>query len=347
MTDQQLKAAVMQIHMPDSARMRLVKMLSEHVEKKKTRLVSTRKRIAVAAITACLLISLSLPALATVEPVYDLMYLIFPAAAQYFQPVQASDESNGIKMEVASIYLHDNTAEMVVTMQDLTDDRLDATADLYDSYSIRSPNDTSAHCELIGYDEAEKCASFLITISRMDGGNLEHQKITFSVKSILTQRSETAGVEVFSSISEIDTAKDTQSVYWIGGAGNDFDCSAETHSALAPDSDEKPLPVSGITLTGAAFVGEELHVQTAVHDPLKKDNRAELYLVDDSGNRVDCSYCFTFTDESGGIRTDYTEYVFSAAPENRSRYALYGDFWTSGTLIEGDWQVTFPLRQTA
>ena len=347
MIEQQLKTAVMQIHMPASAQKRLVELLSAHLREEKRRSIPMRRKIAAAAIAACLVVSLSLPALAAIAPVYDLMYAFSPAVAQLFQPVQVVDESNGIEMEVVSVYLHGDTAEIFITMQDLIANRLDATTDLHDSYSIRSPFDASAHCEMVEYEEEKKRASFLITVSRTDGGRLEYQKITFSVNELLAQRSETTGAEIISDLSAIDSAKEMQRVYWIGGGGLDFDSSIELFPALVPEPAERLLPDSGIALTGAAFIGEDLHVQIAVEDPLQKDNHAELYLVDASGNRTDCNFSFTFTEDSDGIRTDYTEYVFSKAPKELSEYALYGDFWISGTRIEGDWQVTFSLNQTA
>lgn len=64
----------------------------------------------------------------------------------------SSDEDNGIKIEVVSVYLHDNIAEVYITMQDLTEQhRVDATMDLFDSYSINRPFDSTAHCKFVGW----------------------------------------------------------------------------------------------------------------------------------------------------------------------------------------------------
>ena len=54
--------------------------------------------------------------------------------------------------------------KIYITMQDLTEDRIDGSTDLFDSYSINRPFDSSAHCERVRYDESTKTATFLITI---------------------------------------------------------------------------------------------------------------------------------------------------------------------------------------
>ena len=40
-------------------------------------------------------------------------------------------------MEVEAVYVHADTAEIYLSMQDLTEERIDETVDLFDSYSIR------------------------------------------------------------------------------------------------------------------------------------------------------------------------------------------------------------------
>lgn len=126
------------------------------------------RKPAIALVSICLCLFLSIPALAaTVEPIYRLMYMVSPTVTQFFMPVQKSDEDKGIKMEVVSAYIHDNVAEIYITLQDLTEQRIDETTDLYDGYSINRPFDSSAHCERVGYDESTKTFTFLITIEEL------------------------------------------------------------------------------------------------------------------------------------------------------------------------------------
>ena len=85
---------------------------------------------------------------------------------QYFTPVQRACVSNGIRMEVAACFVHDDTAELYVTLQDLEGDRVDETTDLFDSYTIRQPYDTAATCSLVHYDASTGTAVFQIQITR-------------------------------------------------------------------------------------------------------------------------------------------------------------------------------------
>ena len=67
-----------------------------------------------------LVINVSLPVLAGTFPtIYELMYLVSPAVAQFYQPVQLSDEYDGIRMEVVAAYIHEETADIYLTLQDL------------------------------------------------------------------------------------------------------------------------------------------------------------------------------------------------------------------------------------
>ena len=74
------------------------------------------------------------------------------AAAQYFTPVQHACEDQGIRMEVLSVYIHGDTAEIYISLQDQTGNRIDETTDLFDSYDILRPYDSTATCRFAGYD---------------------------------------------------------------------------------------------------------------------------------------------------------------------------------------------------
>lgn len=306
-----------------------------------------RKPIA-ALVALCLCLTLSVPALAAnVEPIYQLMYLVAPGIAQFFMPIQQSDESNGIKMEVVSASIHENTAEIYVTLQDITGDRIDGTTDLYDSYSIHRPFDSSAHCELVGYEDSTKTATFLITIEEWGNHNITGDKITFSVREFLSHKKIYDNVEIPISLSDISAAQQTQNVSLKGGGGKDYkkDTNAQNNPALIPSEPMDTFPVDGIDFTGIAYLDGKLHVQTAVKNPLDNDNHGFLYLKDKNGTVIDCNYSFYFSNEE--LPSDpivYHESVFDIPQDEISNYALYGHFVTSGMKTEGEWRITFPLK---
>ena len=145
------------------------------------------RKTVIALLAVCLCLSIGIPVLAnTIEPIYQLMYNISPTIAQFFSSVQESDEDNGIEMEVVSVYIHENIAEIYITMKDLMGNRIDETTDLLDSFSINRPFDSSAYCKLVGYDEITKEAKSLITT--VDWGNKEitGARLTFAVSEFLS-----------------------------------------------------------------------------------------------------------------------------------------------------------------
>lgn len=307
-------------------------------------------KTAIALVSICLCVSLSLPALAAkVEPIYRLMYMVSPTIAQFFMPVQKSDEDNGIKMEVVSAYIHDNVAEIYITMQDLTEQRIDETTDLFDSYSINRPFDSSARCERVGYDENTKTVTFLITIEESGNKNILGDKITFTVRQFLSHKKTYDDIEIPISLSSVGVEQKTQKASDItGGGGIKYEehiDSGDNVIALVPASPMSQFTVDGIDLTGIGYIDGNLYIQTAVKDNLDKDNHGFFYLKDSNGNKIDCIYNFSFVNqyEQPG-RIDYSNYVFDIPQSEISNYTLYGYFVTSGMITKGNWKVTFPLE---
>ena len=99
------------------------------------------KKVVAIAACICICVCAAVPALAAAdnEFAYDVLYSISPSIAQKLKPIRKSCEDNGIKMEVLSADIRGDSAEILVSMQDQTDSRLDETTDLFDSYSINTP----------------------------------------------------------------------------------------------------------------------------------------------------------------------------------------------------------------
>ncbi|MFV0517558.1 MAG: hypothetical protein ACK5MV_09185 [Aminipila sp.] len=321
---------------------------AEKMEEKSNHKIYLLRKPLITAATICLCLSLAMPVLAaTVEPIYQLMYMVSPSIAQFFMPVKKSDEDNGIKMEVVSAYIHENIAEIYVTMQDLRENRIDETTDLFDSYSINRPFDSSAHCERVGYDATTKTATFLITIYEWGNNDIVGDKITFTVNEFLSHKKIYENIEIPVELSSIDTAKEVQEASNVtGGGGMDYQqFQEENPDALIPSLPMESFPVDGIDLTGIGYIENKLHIQTAVTDNLDKDNHGFFYLKDSSGNKIDCSYSFSFVNqyEQPG-RITYCNHVFDIPKSGISNYTLYGNFVTSGMITKGNWKVTFPLE---
>lgn len=318
-------------------------------QKEPKRTVRRRPVLVFAAI--CLCAGLAVPVLAaTVEPVYELMYLVSPSIAQFFVPVQKSDTHNGIKMEVVSAEIHENIARVYITLQDLAGDRVDETTDLYDSYEIRLPFDASAHCESLGFDPDSRTAGFLLTIEGPQGSHITKDKVTFSVGMFLSGRHTYENLRIPIDLGQVPAASQTAMQPVFGGSGEDFEEAVDWRGkfqalAMLPGDPDPAFPVEGIALTGVGFVEGKLHVQTQVKDPLSNDNHGFFYLVDTQGGKIQSSYAFAFQEHRGNLRIDYDEFVFDVGPEDAAAYTLYGDFYTSGRKTEGGWKVTFRLKE--
>lgn len=347
MDDQRLKNSVRSIEMPDDMRSRIINSIVSKTEKANHRRVTVWKRPAAALVSIVLCLILAVPALAAaVNPIYELVYQVSPAIAQFFQPVHEADEDNGIRMEVVSAYVHEDTAEIYITMQDLTDDRIDETTDLYDSYSIHRPFDSTAHCERVGYDAATKTATFLITIEQLGNQKINGDKITFSVREFLSHKSTYEGIAIPFSLSEVSNAEKTQQVSSSGGGGLAYEDAVGdgTVTALIPSAPYKAFPVDGIDLTAVGYIDGKLHIQISVKDRLDNDNHGYFYLKDSTDKVINSDYSFYFMNHAKkGKRIDYMEDVFDITPGKLAGCTLYGNFWTSGMLTEGNWKVTFPL----
>ena len=301
-----------------------------------------RRPIAIAAALCCLLAAV--PALSAYLPAAnDLLYQVSPELAQFFRPVQRSCVSNGVELTVHSAYIHGDTAEIYLSLRDLEGDRVDATTDLFDSYSIRRPFDSSGTCQFAGYDEESGTAFFLAQITEWGDHKIEGEKLTFTLSQFLSGREEQEGLAVPLDLSALPSSVPTREAVSFGGSGLKYD-SSDGSRMLLPNETPLSTPVAGIDITAAGYLDGKLHIQTAVYDKLKNDNHCFLYLIDDAGTRHECLYSRYFTDRSSGERIDYCEFVFDLPPEAAAGYTLYGDFVTNSRLTEGDWQVTFPLE---
>ncbi len=301
-------------------------------------------RIAVTAAALITCISVSMPVLAAYVPaVYELMYLVSPEIAQYFVPVQESCEDNGIRMEVVSAYIHGNKAEIYITIQDLTSDRIDGTTDLFDSYDIHRAFSSSASCRLAGYDAQTKTAAFLILIEEWGDREIAGSKLTFSLREFLSHKTSAEGVGVDIPLSGIESNAKTQKVYLNGWDGIDPPLSGDEAAALVPQ-EAICSPLKGLDVTAAGYVDGRLHIQLATTEKLTLDPHGYFYLADGSGGQRLYDYSFSFTEEADtGVRTDYQEFVFDIPQDELDRYKLYGNFYTAGMRTAGDWRITFPL----
>ena len=306
------------------------------------RLRDSRRRVIALAASIALLFTLTVPALASadIQAAYEIMYALSPEMAQRLKPVSMSSEDEGIRMEVISASISGKTAEIFISMQDLTGERIDGTIDLFDSYHLRVPFSSSATCERISYDEKTRTATFLIHIALMENRAFSGRKITFIVRQFLSNKQ-----EYHDTLPQIDwhtVSRTPQTQHDVNPRGGYGDNDPAQLAFLAVQPETSFSPVDGVTVTGTGFIDGKLHVQAYYENILETDNHGYVYMRHVDGSTIQGEPSVTFWDSER--RGSYEEYVFDISPDELMNYEPYGHFWTCSSLTAGNWEVTFPLE---
>ncbi len=298
------------------------------------RSAAARAGVVFAVFAACVLFGTSALAMG-VPKVNALLYYVLPEAAQFFKPVQKSSVDQGIEVRVESAYIHGAEAEAVVSVRDLTGNRLDESIDFDDSYDFRTGFDSVGTCSQIGYDEKTKTAYFQLSITNMNPKNwILGSKITFSLKTLLSGKKETLDKPITIDWKSIPESVKTESADPYEG------------TVLVPGDDQME-PESGFYLSGIGYVDDKLHIQLFTPWRSVYDDHAFLYLLDTKGNRVNADMRYRGSGYSDNAdsegREDYIDYIFPVPQSELPQYSLYGDFISSKTRIDGNWSITFPI----
>ena len=321
-----------------------------------------KRAVALAAAVAVLLLCV-FPVAATPvsKPAYELLYSIAPSLAQKMKPVQLSDVKEGIQMEVVSAEIKGDTAVMLVAFKDLEGDRIDATTDLFDSFMLRTPYDTSGTCRLESYDPGTSVAVYTVMQQNMGGKAYQGDKVTFSVHELLLNKQNYDDLTLPLSLASVTrTPEMTSDVDYRGGSYADtpgIEDRISEHtirqlgSVLAANPAQEQQLTEGVYLTAAGFADGHLRVQVRYEDILHSDNHGFLWLENADGDRIEPVLSESFWTEGHknngtGNNDSIEEYLFEIPEEALADYAVHGDFTTAnnGPLV-GDWEITFPLER--
>lgn len=308
--------------------------------------------IAVAAFLVC--VFAVIPAIAVRTQVgYRLFSMVMPTAAQFYKPIQTSCESNGLRMEAVSAQVHGDTAEIVISMQDLNENRVDASMDLFDSYDIVIPRfESQGTCNQIGYDGATKTATFRAIISTMDGTPIPDGKVTFSVRCFLSRKQIAEDVPLTMDWSVVDDNPATLPLITTEGGYTYTDNDGK--EAITPIYTQvlKPSAVlatlfDGFTVTGMGYIDGRLHLQ--LHTPGRSafDDHAFLELRNTKGRIVNADMVYHLSvdlqEYAAETSSDYIDYVFDVSQAELMNYSLYGSFYAAKSRTDGYWEVTLPI----
>lgn len=302
-----------------------------------------------AALTCLVAACVPVCVLAAENPAFNsMLYRLSPELAQFFKPVNLSCEDNGIRLEVESAAVQGDSAQVYLTLRDLTGDRIDGTVDLFDSARIREAYDSVNNCRLVEYDPETKTARFLLSSTTMDGRSIAGNKITFSASRFLSRKQVYQDVEVAVDWTALPEEAPTMEGFCSGGGGTDlgaYEAATEGNrcTVLKP---VQPLDwsVKEIDLTAIGFVNGKLHVQTFAEDNLHKDNHGQFWLENPEGDRIDEAYGLYYQPTGTYGPDDRRDFVFDVSREELEGYTLRGEFTTAGLYTEGNWEVTFPVE---
>ena len=269
------------------------------------------------------------------EFAYDILYAISPSVAQAMKPVNESCISNGIQIEVLSADIGKGEAWVYLAVRDLEDSRIDASTDLFDSYSIRIPvSYCSASCRGIFYDENKNEKTYLVYLWWDESEWSPHgEKVTFQVKELLSGQIELLDYELNIPLSEIDPSPKEKNIYKTGAGG---DSDPDNTNAVVMDVEGTlyhPLP--SVWITGVGIIDNEIHIQLKYENNLENDAHARFPIY---------SYRRSVYWMNDDHSVTYQEVVLSNEIISDDGIRISADFWEYGQHTEGNWEVTFRIE---
>ncbi len=302
--------------------------------------------IAFAAAAVVLLGTLPVLTAFGVEPAYEMLYKMAPAAARQFTPVRKSCTDNGIEMTVISAKRDGSEASIYLAMHDTTGTCPDGKWDLYDSYRIHVPRDITGHCSFSEYDADTHTAYFVVHLETMDGSPIPDGKVTFSVRQMLMGRRD----ETASSLEDIDMSsipyepQTTDHSEINGGYGYMEIPDAKDYRFLI--AQEQPLctPAPYVSVMNIGYIDGALHILVRYEDNLHTDSHGHIFLLDKNGKEIGdkTEIGFHYWDEQQ--IDSYTEQIIPVPYEMLNECSLKGEFMSSQRFTSGNWRVTFPLE---
>ena len=318
------------------------KVMNQTVRKKH----HARKAFAVS--LACIVLSVGSLSVMThaSESFRDILGQIPPRAGAVFSPVMKSCINNGIEMTVEAVYIDGDDAEFYITFQDLEENRVDKTLDLFDSYTIIRPFafDGSAYgCAREGFDEETGKMRFHIYTTEPGAGKFWGDTLTFSVKTLMYGVQTAEHVPVDIDLSQVNYHPETVSgAEFFGsrgyGGGGKYIPNTEEIRIITPEYQKKFL--GEIQLTGLVWENGWLHIQNYIEN-WNGNTHIGYYLIDENGNEIEEEFGFNWRDGNG----EYMEAFLKIDSSEIQNYQVYADYHIGGEFIEGNWQVKFPLEQ--
>lgn len=333
-------------------------MEGQEKERKSNRISAWRtfRPIAVASLVVCLVAGLGLPVAAQNNPrVYDVLKKYVPTLLDYMVPIQKSDSSQGITLQVEAVHIEGNTANVIVSFSDVgIEDYIHGKVDMYDSYHLKSYSAESnvGGCSFLGYDPVENKAYFQAELTSTTG-TFDTSRMEFYVGTLLTDcKSEVKEIALDTMPRQYEVK--TVSVNGSGGSGKEnpaLDKLSQPGNAMDPRPVYRVLDIpmdkyspDSMTIGGKAYMDGVLRIQICRGNLKEADRHMNLYMQTESGEELYPDLTVSWQEEVAGENVSLEEYYFVLSEEQLNTYTLWGEADIRSGCIHGDWSITFDLK---
>lgn len=334
--------------------------VTQAVPKKRPRLVSFRRPLAVAAVL-CLVVTCSMGVWAAAAPSsHNLFAILGEQVFSLLQPVERSCVQNGIETTVVAAMNDNDTVDIYVAVRDLEGTRVNARTDLAD-VSLTGLA-VSPTVQLVQFDEKSATATF--RIEGVCGEALNGKKVTLSIGAVLLEKSDyLSAQDTGVTVADVAAAFPDPEFQTLTGnrtyvtVGSDEDLpifSGDTALCPAPETDgalDTLLPWGRLAAGGVA--DGALHLLVCPDGVGRYAQGASVYLFDKK--HPDALDQPLHTVEFGEAETvagtqyyEYIEYVLPLPKEAKwEDLSLLYNGVTFGQAVRGKWSATFRLESVS
>ena len=298
---------------------------------------------------------------ATVEDVNAVLYKLWPEAAEFLMPVNASCEDQGIRLEVISAAAGKRDALVTFSLQDLEGGRINENTRTEISLErlFAGYDATAGSVTLLSWNPETETAVFAEEI-RTNGFSLpDGSEPMLKVESLYTP--EHVKTDLLPLMEQYGTRTDTVPL----PEKNVYPIALETYGGEMPEglqmldpAGSLEIPLEGHTwLCGFGWIDGLLHVQIRYDNPLDADGNypakallrlktAGGYRAYDRLDRLPGGITGFWMDEDDNGPVDREEYLFACDPAELEGATLEADIevYSPDTVMTGDWSVRIPMR---
>lgn len=314
---------------------------------------------AVCAVMILLTVTLLPVAAKQIPAIYNVIEKYAPALSDFVLPTEVSDTSCGITMQVEAVNVEDKTAEILVSFSNAegSDKKLiKGKVDMNDSYNLQSYGASYAvgGSNYLGYEEDEGKAYLKIDMTTVTtDGEADNGKLRFSVHQLLVNCSqETREIPLDEIIKEPATK-----IVDLNGKSGQYRQS-EIVGYQIKNSEASPLPAGEVmdivkadesmtetlTVTGVGYSNGVLRLQVCRGNFADADRHVRAFLVDGDGNERDSDCSVMWHERVNGETLLFDEDWFIVEESELEKIQLYGDFYSTGESVKGNWEIICELE---